>query len=369
MEARVSETSDAESGLNLEPSQASTKVLTSQQTSSRLTAMLPTPAKTPRKKTVQVGLSSTARILFPNRPDNADEAMPTPRRNARKTRKNIGFSLESFGEDDGAASGGSIEIFTDSKEKVPELDETEENPFYVKPGQEPVTTIRSSKRRKVSGNANHDNNNELEDPNREDGMVYVFRGKKTFRKFPEERSSDQDNTPTPTLSNPFFASESSAATSTSPRLRPFTRSSIKPRLLFPTEAQRLAREPAVSSVADEEAITDIEEAGPTQDSEMTEEEPLLTPVKPNFTPASPPTTGRVTRASKKKEIAENADRLASGPVGMPNQFRTKKGGRLSPFDGWERTKPGLGKGKKREGEALAREGEGSKRVKGNGTQP
>lgn len=174
MEARVSEALDVESGLNLDPSQASTKVLTSQQTSSRLTAMLPTPAKTPRKKTVQAGLNSTARILFPNRPDNADEAMPTPRKNARKTEKHIGFSLESYGEDGNAASGGDIEIFTDSKEKVPELDESEENPFYVKPGHEPVTTVRSSKRRKVSGNANNDNNNELEDPNREDGMVYVL---------------------------------------------------------------------------------------------------------------------------------------------------------------------------------------------------
>lgn len=189
-----------------------------------------------------------------------------------------------------------------------------------------------------------------------------------FRKFPEERSSDQDNTPTPTLSNPFFASESFATTPTSPRLRPFTRSSIKPRLLFPTEAQRLARETAVSSVADEEAVTDIEEAGPTQDSEMTEEELLLTPVKPIFTPASPPTTGRVTRASKKKEIGGDSDRFASGPGGMPNQVRVKKGGRLSPFDGWERTKPGLGKSKKREGEELAKEAKGSKRVKGNGTQ-
>lgn len=183
-----------------------------------------------------------------------------------------------------------------------------------------------------------------------------------FRKFPNEHTSDQDSTSTPALSNPFFTSEPSTATSTSPRLRPFTRSSIKPRLLFPTEAQRLAREAAAPSLADEEAVTDIEEA-PTQDSEMTEEEPLLTPVKPVFAPVSPPTTGRVTRASKKKETAQDINQFASGPVGMPNLFGVKKGGRLSPFDGWERTKPGFGKGKKREGGVLEKDGEGSKRVK------
>ena len=101
---------------------------------------------------------------------------------------------------------------------------------------------------------------------------------------------------------------------------------------------------------------------------MTEEEPLLTPVKPVFAPVSPPTTGRVTRASKKKEIERDADQFVSGPVGIPNPFGVKKGGRLSPFDGWERTKPGLGKGKKREGETLEKVGEGSKRVKGNDMQ-
>lgn len=172
MEAKNSESLNIESGANPDPSQAPTKALASYQTSTQLTNMLPTPAKTPRKKTVQAGLSSTARILFPNRPDNVEEAMPTPRKNARKTRKYTGFSLESFGEDGDAASVGNIEIFTDSKEKVPELDESEDNPFYVKPGQEPVTTVRSSKRRKVSDNAN--NSNELEDPKREDGMIYVL---------------------------------------------------------------------------------------------------------------------------------------------------------------------------------------------------
>ena len=149
------------------------EVLTSDQTTILLNNMLPTPAKTPRKRAIQPGIGTTARILFPNKPDNVDEAMPTPRKNGRKPKKHIGFSLDSFGEDDSASSEGKIEIYTDSKEKVPELDESEENPFYVKPGQEPPSTIQSSKRRKISGEAKI--NPELEESfKREDGMVYVL---------------------------------------------------------------------------------------------------------------------------------------------------------------------------------------------------
>ena len=149
------------------------EVLTSEQTTTLLNNMLPTPAKTPRKRAFQAGIGSTARILFPNKHDNVDEAMPTPRKNGRNSKKHIGFSLDSFGEDDGTSSEGKIEIYTDSKEKLPELDESEDNPFYAQPGQEVPQATRSSKRRKVSGKPS--TNSELEEAfKREDGMVYVL---------------------------------------------------------------------------------------------------------------------------------------------------------------------------------------------------
>lgn len=79
-------------------------------------------------------------------------------------------------EDENNASEGHIEIYTDSKDKVPELDESEDNPFYVKPGQ--ASTVgrpasRASKRRKVS-NELHDNKEMEQAFKREDGMVYVL---------------------------------------------------------------------------------------------------------------------------------------------------------------------------------------------------
>ena len=89
-------------------------------------SMLPTPAKTPRKKHTQavIGLG---RVLFPVRPDTAEEAMPTPRKNKRN-RRHVGFSLDSEAE-----SEGGIQIFTDSQDKVPELDLSEANPFIDHP--------------------------------------------------------------------------------------------------------------------------------------------------------------------------------------------------------------------------------------------
>ena len=95
--------------------------------------------------------------------------MPTPR---KKSKKHTQFSLGGIDGDD-IAGDGDIEIYTDSKNKVPELDESEENPFYVKPGREPVSAARSTKRRKVSGPIYKDP--ELEEAlKRDDGMVYVL---------------------------------------------------------------------------------------------------------------------------------------------------------------------------------------------------
>lgn len=139
--------------------------------------MLPTPVKTPRKKPVQpAAVQAAARVLFPSRPDKVEDAMPTPRK--RRNKKQVGFSLYSSMEDDGGAvSENQIEIYTDSKDKVPELDPSEDNPFYDQHVQtvasaEPCKT-KVSKKRKAEHSI--DANKEIEDAfNREEGMVYVL---------------------------------------------------------------------------------------------------------------------------------------------------------------------------------------------------
>jgi hypothetical protein len=123
--------------------------------------MLPTPIKTPRKKELK-DLKPVSRALFSNRLSTAEEAMPKPNKRARR---HLGYSLQSF-EDSPTPD---IEIYTDSKEHRPEVDESEENPFYVKPG----TKKRVSRRGKepsISG-ANQRVQEVLE---RDEGMVYVL---------------------------------------------------------------------------------------------------------------------------------------------------------------------------------------------------
>lgn len=162
------------------------------------------------------------------------------------------------------------------------------------------------------------------------------RGKKIFREFPK----DDDNSDA--------ANDSDLERS---NIRPLTRSSIKPRLLFPTQKQQQERETA--DLDDEEATTDIEDP----------EDHVTTPVKQTvFSPATPPTTGHATRSSTKR-APEPVDTIPY------------KGKKVSPFDGWARTKAGSGtatgaggNGKKREAEPVEKTefARSSKKVKCNG---
>ena len=139
--------------------------------------MLPTPAKTPRKKSVQsTAIQAAARVLFPSRPDTVEQAMPGPRK--KRNKRHGGFSLYSSVESDGdMGSENQIEIYTDSKDKVPELDPNEDNPFYDQHAptarfSEPHKT-RNSKKRKAEHTL--DASAEIEEAfNHEEGMVYVL---------------------------------------------------------------------------------------------------------------------------------------------------------------------------------------------------
>lgn len=97
--------------------------------------------------------------------------MPALRKRGRK-RRNVGFSLDGSGEDD----EGNIQIFTDSKEKVPELDLSEDNPFYENPlrggSPRPPTRPRVSSRKKAGGAI--DTHKEMEAFKRGEGMLYVL---------------------------------------------------------------------------------------------------------------------------------------------------------------------------------------------------
>ncbi|ORY14833.1 hypothetical protein BCR34DRAFT_623210 [Clohesyomyces aquaticus] len=313
-------------------------------------AMLPTPAKTPRKRALQSQetLSSTARVLFAPRPATVEEAMPSPRKN-RKSRKNL-FTLESFAEhaDD---EGEKIEVYTDSKERVPEVDETEDNPFLSKKGKAkskangaspPKTRKRDAKTAKME-----------EAVSRDEGMIYLFRGRKIFRKFeglPSNASEEEAE---------FSGDELRRLVGTEAQ-RPFTRASIKPRRLF--------QEQLGPDDADEEAVTDIEvsNAGPSKPKHLArkvrQHEEVATPVKPKFkdalTPATPPSTVRSRHG--KKAVVEHPmeiDEEAETPHASADEMETSPAANTrsknpSPFDSWLRVKPTARKSKKRGGEEL-----------------
>ena len=136
--------------------------------------MLPTPAKTPKKKQVQSS-AAVSRVLFPVRPETVDEAMPTPRRNNR-SRRHAEFSLDSSMDDETHSEGG-IKIYTDSKETVPELDQSEDNPFIDHPlKHDPPKAPRKAKitRSRKAPSQAVDKDGIQEAFNHEEGMVYVL---------------------------------------------------------------------------------------------------------------------------------------------------------------------------------------------------
>ncbi|KAL2810674.1 hypothetical protein BJX63DRAFT_307114 [Aspergillus granulosus] len=311
--------------------------------------MLPTPAKTPRKKPVD-NVGSTARVLFP------------PMSGQKKKKKQTGFSLDSFTDE--PSQGESIQIYTDSRDRIPEVDESEANPFYNKPSTN--TSIRPAIRKTKRRDKEVD-----EALDREDGMVYVFRGKKMFRKFSDDVGSDieDDDDDLGLLASRPDLMDASLLENT----RPLTRSSIKPRVLFAASAShRVANENHLDDV-DEEAATDIEDhlledadvIGDVDHAEdiRTQQRPVTPPPNSVATPPSPGGSARSLRSRAKRDGLEHGQ--------TPTASEAKKK-RISPFDGWLRKKqtpPTIGsKARKRDAEASgSSSGPVSKRTRGNRT--
>ena len=192
------------------------------------------------------------------------------------------------------------------------------------------------------------------------------RGRKIFRKF-------NDGPPSTSSDDAHLSEQETRRRAGADVHRPFTRSSIKPRLLFPNENQGRERELAADE-ADEEALTDIEVPVPSPAGKRRGKvDEAITPVKQNFRPATPPSTERVKRGRRKDvnnlpHVASAMD-LDEHVNPQEEELQTPplpptRGKKNSPFDSWQRVKPtsrlAAGKGAKREGEALDRQGEGKR---------
>ncbi|CAK3822744.1 Hypothetical predicted protein [Lecanosticta acicola] len=264
---------------------------------------LPTPSKTPsktptttsaRKHNRTASMQESARILHFQSENPAD--VMAGRRGTRKhvhTANAAGFSLDDtdFGRGK-KRTNPSFEIYTESHARVPQMDVSDENPF-VRPRANTVPQRRTSPRQSRKSAEQIEEERLMDEAaERDEGIVYMFRGKKVFRKFASEvdASSDSDARD-PSASHRQRALRRSAGPTAE---RTITRSSMRPRLLFPRHDQ-----PLQSSDVDEEAETDIEIAAP---SAVTEAPKTSKPSVPN-TPAkgraahmlSPPSRSRASR--------------------------------------------------------------------------
>ncbi|KAH7400623.1 hypothetical protein DE146DRAFT_653517 [Phaeosphaeria sp. MPI-PUGE-AT-0046c] len=289
-------------------------------------SMYPTPSETPRKRPLQseASLKSTARVLFASRPATVDEAMPTPRK-SRKT-KNL-FTLESFANAS-EEPAEKIQIYTDSKERVPERDDEDDNPFITKKGKgKAKATPQQSKKLDARSQQMKDK------VDRDEGIVFLFRGRKMFRKYQDAATSDDSHASEGDEDQPLEDRMLRRQVGPEAR-RPLTRSTVKPRLLFKEEIKERNRLNGVEE-DDEEAETEIE---------------------------APPQT-----PSRRKGKATAPISLPTLEVTPPPTVRKPK--REISFDSWSRVKSahssaGSARGfKKRSGEPLEREPEADKRAR------
>ena len=106
--------------------------------------MLPTPSKTPRKQSddkLEAGVRAVARNLFTSSDSSSSSSVASPRK--RKTKTYTGLSLESFRAEEVEED---IAIFTDSRDRLPEVDGSAENPFYGNSENPQSTSTRRSTR-------------------------------------------------------------------------------------------------------------------------------------------------------------------------------------------------------------------------------
>jgi hypothetical protein len=186
-------------------------------------------------------------------------------------------------------------------------------------------------------------------------LLTIFsRGKNVFRKFADMdgQESDEDGDIDKEIDDVLDEVLPSSLRG------PLTRSSTKPRLLFPSNDQKEMRS---HNTEDEEADTDIEDPMDTSTPTYQMDGKVTTPKAPKFAPASPPTTIRATR-SKNVDMSSSPGAPTSEDehIKTPPKHNARRGGVVSPFNEWKRHRSVPKNNKKREGEPLSRSGGGKK---------
>lgn len=131
--------------------------------------MLPTPSKTPKKRPAA---ALTGRILS-FQPEDPNDVMPSP----RKIRKQVGrphtvaTGFELYEDDASLNHADTIEIYTDANARVPEMDESEDNPFV---GRRKISKRPQRRARKQNAEEVERERRIDEAVKRDEGVTYVL---------------------------------------------------------------------------------------------------------------------------------------------------------------------------------------------------
>ncbi|KAF4552270.1 Hypothetical protein D9617_10g072510 [Elsinoe fawcettii] len=260
----------------------------------------------------------------------AEGAFPTPRKTPRKLRESASGSRmlngipydthpiflaskrkarHSLYSPVSSPSTSRTKVYIDSQDRQPEMDVTKDNPFVG-----PRQKARAGKRPRHRLNKEEREMDELVKEGK--GIIYVFRGKRIFRPYSDEREgSGDDDEP----AHVYHSQSTRVAAAAGPSAeRPLTRTNLEPRLLF-TDYDH------PHSFSEEEALTDIEEKDDTDPQPQIEDSveaiSMVNQISNDLT------------ASAAAAVNDDTPSLA------PPQSTTK-GKKPSPFDSWPRQKPG-----------------------------
>ncbi|KAF2210584.1 hypothetical protein CERZMDRAFT_99200 [Cercospora zeae-maydis SCOH1-5] len=316
-------------------------------------AMLPTPSKTPsltpaHQRSRKLSMEDSARILH-FQPENPNDSMPTPR-DARKHKNLTASGLDDDSLDIGRpknkkSAKSAIQIYTEVQARIPEDDLSDDNVFRDVPrGRRPSAISEPANIGRRGGNGDSpspsrpsrsvdesDEETRMQAAvNRGEGMFYMFRGKKCFRRFndvPDVEDAGASSREQQQLKRAVGGSAN----------RPLTRSHVPPRLLWARSDQ--------TSYSDEEAETDVDTSGPHatatkwqgHNSGVWFAAPPVgaTPVKqscPKRRPyVSPPTTARTTRQARFDDVPSFEQTLEAddeapikAPLPTPQRSSRKK---------------------------------------------
>ncbi|KAJ5239777.1 hypothetical protein N7468_004396 [Penicillium chermesinum] len=299
---------------------------------------LPTPAKTPSKKSTPSNFSSTSRTLFPSA--------------SKMGRRRTPFALECFADD--PAFSNNIEIFTDSRDRIPEASTDQSNPFSAAPAEMPKTPARRKPSPRREGRVTRAAQREM-DLESNESMNFMFRGKRVIRKMVEDEETDSDdpNGLSLFLSRPDLLPDSEVLND----LKPLRAEDVKPRMLWerkdkPRKQSTSYEESLEDAATDDEDIFNLDPKSPAPTSLDLQNAPGARTLSdgrfgtPEETPSGAKQAATATDTQPKRPFAnwmrkKNPDDISpattpvkrgpsddmANPVDVPSSKRTRAGGR------------------------------------------